>query len=714
MIQGVGTMILMAAAINMLVIPIIALGLLPIKVIAQGVIAVGVLMGILVGFVLLMNKAASDLGKMAAISLMMVSFAFSIQMLVAAVAVMGYMDMNKLFQGIVGLSAVILLLVAIANLMPATAIVGAGSLILTAIAMNIAVGAIVQMADHSWGEILSSMGKLILVVAAIVAVAYAAEGALIGIASLTILAFAINLFASALSNVAGLSWDALSNGLLAIGVGLGILIAAGYLAIGAAPGLIALAVAIGVLGLVVIGIIGAIIILVAILTTFVSVVALAGPTIAAGITAIAAGIAAAAAIIAAAAPAIQAALIGVFTAFENSAPAFGNAVTALIRSLIPAVNELIILAGVAIRQFISQIYQIIKQKMPELVQIVVLTISGILEALRNVWPEFLKTILDMLGQFFLAIGENIPKFSAAFQLILTGFIDLIKANVPLIIGAFLALIQAMLDGLATKIPDLMKSGANLIAAMINGIAAQSVIIINAAWDAVITFINGFADAIDQKGPELQAAVNKLISAIIRFIKNGLTGMANTFAPQASSIGRNIINGVINGVSSAAGALYNKLRNVASSALSSFKSTLGIHSPSRVFATAAGFIVAGIVQGIDRNQDDAVDAMSSLGSEMVNAMSNLDADWNPVIKPTVDLSEVNGLQDLTMNDLSANVVGTSVQNGSQTAQEIRALRDELRNNQKPMVFNQYNESPKALDLNDLYRQTERQLERMKRM
>lgn len=714
MIQGVGTMILMAAAINMLVIPIIALGLLPIKVIAQGVIAVGVLMGILAGFVLLMNKAASDLGKMAAISLMMVSFAFSIQMLVAAVAAMGYMDTTKLVQGITGLSAVVLLLVAIANLMPATAIVGAGSLILTAIAMNIAVGAIVQLADHSWGEILSSMGKLLLVVAAIVAVASAAQGAIIGIASLTILAFALNLFTSALSNVAGISWEALSNGLLAIGVGLGILIAAGYLAVGASVGLIALSVAIGVLGLVVMGIIGGIIILVAILTTFISVVALAGPTIGAGIVAIAAGIASAAAIIAAAAPAIQAALIGVFTAFENAAPSFGNAVTALIQSLIPAVNELIILAGVAIRQFISQIYQIIKQKMPELVQIVTLTISGILQALRNVWPEFLKTVLDMLGQFFLAIGENIPKFSAAFQLILTGFVDLIKANVPLIIGAFLALIQAMLDGLATKIPDLMKSGANLIAAMINGIAAQSVIIINAAWDAVITFINGFADAIDQKGPELQAAVNKLIKAIINFIKNGLTGMANTFAPHASSIGRNIINGVINGVSSAAGALYNKLRNVASSALSSFKSTLGIHSPSRVFATAAGFIVAGIVQGIDKNQSDAVDAMSGLGDDMVNAMANLDADWNPVIKPTVDLSEVNGLQDLTMNDLHANVVGTSVQNGSQTAQEIRALRDELRNNQKPMVFNQYNESPKALDLNDIYRQTERQLERMKRM
>ena len=708
MIQGVGTMILMAAAINMLVIPIIALGLLPLKVIAQGIIAVGVLMGILVGFVLLMNKASGDLGKMAAISLMLVAFAFSIQMLV------GYMDMTKLFQGIVGLSAVVLLLVALANLMPPTAIVGAGALILTAIAMNIAVGAIVQIADHSWGEILSSIGKLLLVVGVIAAVAYAAQGALVGVAAIALLSFAISMFFSALMTGASLTWEQLAIGLAALAGGLLILIAAGYLAIGAVPGLIALAVAIGVLGLVIIGILGAISILVMILTTFIAVVALAGPTIATGIVAIASSIAAAAAIIAAASPAIQAALIGIFTAIENSAPAFGNALVALIKALGPAVNELIILAGTAIRQLISQVYQIVKQKVPELVQIGTIILTGFLETIRNVWPEVIKTVIDLLYQLVLAIIESIPKFSVAFQTLFKEWIEMIKTSIPLIVDAILTLLQALLDGITAKIPDLTTSGANLIAALIQGIANSSLIIINAAWDAVITFINGFADAIDQKGPELQAAVNKLISAIIRFIKNGLTGMANTFAPHASSIGRNIINGVISGVSSVAHNLYNKLSNVASSALNSFKSTLGIHSPSRVFATAAGFIVAGIVQGIDKNQSDAVDAMSGLGDDMVNAMANLDTDWNPVIKPTVDLSEVNGLQDLTMNDLNATVVGTSVQNGSQTAQEIRALRDELRNNQKPMVFNQYNESPKALDLNDLYRQTERQLERMKRM
>lgn len=714
MMAGVGSMIAMAIAINMLVIPIIALGLLPIKVVAQGVIAVGILMGILVGFVLLMNKAASDLGKMAAISLMLVAFAFSVQMLVAAVAVMGYMDMAKLFQGIVGLSAVVLLLVATANLMPATAIVGAGALILTAIAMNIAVGAIVQMADHSWGEILSSLGKMLLVIGVIVAVSYLAQGALVGIAAIAVLSFAISMFFSALMVGASLTWEQLAIGLAALAGGLLILIAAGYLAIGAAPGLIALAIAIGVLGAVIIGILAAFTALAIVVTAFLAVASAAGPSIAAGMVAVASGIGAAAAIIAAASPAIQAALIGVFTAIENSAPALGRALQALVKAFGPAVNELVIVAGVALRQFISQFAQTVKQKMPELVETLTTIVGGILQTIRNIWPDVINTVIDLLYQLITAIVAAQPKFITAYVELLNGFITTIKTCVPLIVEAIVTLLQALLDGITAKIPDLTTSGANLIAALIQGIANSSLIIINAAWDAVITFINGFADAIDQKGPELQSAVDKLISAIIRFIKNGLMGMSNKFTSHAGSIGRNIINGIINGVSSAAGSLYNKLSNVASSALSSFKSTLGIHSPSRVFATAAGFIVAGIVQGIDKNQDDAVDAMSGLGSEMVNAMSNLDADWNPVIKPTVDLSEVNGLQDLTMNDLNANVVGTSVQNGSQTAQEIRALRDELRNNQKPMVFNQYNESPKALDLNDLYRQTERQLERMKRM
>ena len=90
------------------------------------------------------------------------------------------------------------------------------------------------------------------------------------------------------------------------------------------------------------------------------------------------------------------------------------------------------------------------------------------------------------------------------------------------------------------------------------------------------------------------------------------------------------------------------------------------------------------------------------------------DYDPVIKPTVDTSEIQNLKDIDLNGVNASMVSVSAQNGSPIQQELRALRDDLSKHQSQTVFNQYNTSPKALDLNDLYRQTERQLERMQRI
>ncbi len=59
-------------------------------------------------------------------------------MLAGAVAILGYMDTVKMVQRLVGLAAVVLLLVAVANLMPPTAIVRSWSTDLTAIAINVA------------------------------------------------------------------------------------------------------------------------------------------------------------------------------------------------------------------------------------------------------------------------------------------------------------------------------------------------------------------------------------------------------------------------------------------------------------------------------------------------------------------------------------------------------------------------------------------------
>ena len=74
----------------------------------------------------------------------------------------------------------------------------------------------------------------------------------------------------------------------------------------------------------------------------------------------------------------------------------------------------------------------------------------------------------------------------------------------------------------------------------------------------------------------------------------LRGMLGSF----KSIGSNIVNSIISGVSGAASRLYTRMRNMASTALSSAKSALGIASPSKEFISVGEEVMNGFIKGLD--------------------------------------------------------------------------------------------------------------------
>lgn len=78
-----------------------------------------------------------------------------------------------------------------------------------------------------------------------------------------------------------------------------------------------------------------------------------------------------------------------------------------------------------------------------------------------------------------------------------------------------------------------------------------------------------------------------------------------------SVGSDIVNGIVNGVTGAAHFLTDKLKNLANDALGAAKSFLGINSPSREFADQVGkWIPHGIAQGV---QDHAGVAHAAIGA-----------------------------------------------------------------------------------------------------
>lgn len=87
----------------------------------------------------------------------------------------------------------------------------------------------------------------------------------------------------------------------------------------------------------------------------------------------------------------------------------------------------------------------------------------------------------------------------------------------------------------------------------------------------------------------------------------------------AQFGRDMISGLIRGVLGMVGALRSTIVGVASSAASWFKSKLGIHSPSRVFAGFGGNIIDGLTNGIAAQESEPVRRMDSLSRRLSSAI-----------------------------------------------------------------------------------------------
>lgn len=713
MVSGIASLLGMAVAINLLVAPIALLGLLPTGVVAQGLISVGLLMVGLAAFIKYIDESKDSFSQMAGTAILLNQLAGAIAVLAGVVALLGMIPTGNLIQGIIGMASVMAIMVISVNNIKVESLSGVFSLIIMAGAMLIAAKALEEIASMSWGDYLSAVIRLGLVIAGLVYAAKQAEGSIKDVGAIALLAGAVLLLAGALSIIGGMSMEQIGNALIGLAGGLIILLGAAAIAKYVAPGLLALTLAIAAIGATVIGVLAGITLLVMAFTAFISVISMAGPAIGTGMVAIASGIAAGAAIIAAASPAIQAALVGVANAVRNAAPSLGKALKALVKAFGPALVELIKVVGDGVSQLATELISILWEKGPSLISAVIGLILQILSQVAENMPMIVDKLFAIFDAIIAGIDTYLPTFAAHLLSWLTSILDFLQQLTPMVFTFVWNLIIGIINALAEAIPSMVEAGVNLINAWLTGMANMAAGIIDAAFNALITFINAFSNAIDQRGPELKAAVSKLVNSIKNFIFGDINNVAGSIGSHAMSIGSNIIDGIVRGISNAKNAVVNLMRNIASNALDTVKSFLGIHSPSRKFAEIGKFMMLGMSKGLDDNEDLVYRDLKDISDKILDAM-DLNTDYTPVIKPTVDTSEIQSLRDLELSGVHASVIGSSVQNGSQMQQELRALREELRNNQTPTVFNQYNTSPKALDLNEIYRQTERQIERMKRI
>ena len=266
------------------------------------------------------------------------------------------------------------------------------------------------------------------------------------------------------------------------------------------------------------------------------------------------------------------------------------------------------------------------------------------------------------------------------------------------IGRFFgeAFIEALdfMGGLVSRIADYFEQkvaegpfdnvGLNIIYGIYYGI--QDAITNVASWiveNVFNPFINGFKSAFGINSPStvmaeqggyiiagLKKGITDAISSVTETAKKILSAIKSAFDNfSLFDIGKNLIQGLINGVNNMIETAKNAVANVGNAVIDKVKNVLGIHSPSTVFAEIGGYISQGLANGIaagtryaENAMNGLIDAVREKGDELVdygagvangfvdNMVNTFDAKWSEIDRGLKSdfIGTINGMIDAVKN------------------------------------------------------------------
>ena len=129
---------------------------------------------------------------------------------------------------------------------------------------------------------------------------------------------------------------------------------------------------------------------------------------------------------------------------------------------------------------------------------------------------------------------------------------------------------------------------------------------------LINLQNGFINAFNG----IQSWVGSIVSNIQAFVQNCINALAG-LPEEAISIGENLVKGLWEGISDKVDWVCDKIAGMGKSIEKAIKKTLGIASPSKVFAEIGRYTAEGFGLGFE-------DTMTEVEDDMVGQMDGLSA------------------------------------------------------------------------------------------
>ena len=561
---GLG-LIALAAAIKILASAVADLSGLGWNELAKGIVGVGALLGSLVLFTMFAKVNKGGVAQGAGLILL----AAGIKILASAVKDLSKLSWNEVGKGLVALAGSLAIVTAALMLIPPTAPLAAAGVLGVAISLGMVADALAKMAQMSWAEIGSSLTVMLGALAIIAAALYVIPPtAPLAAAGILLVAISLNQIAQVLTDFAAYSWEEIGKAMVMLAGTLGIIAGAMFLMTGALPGAAATII-----------IAAALAILAPVLQQF---AAMSLGEIGTSLLMLA----------------------GVFAVFGAAALLLAPVVPLMI-ALAAAVALLgvgLLAAGAGVFLFATGLTALAAAGAAGAAAVV-----GIVSGLIGLIPKLMEQIGLGIVAFAKVIATAGPAIFKAMTTVIGALIDAIAKLTPKIVVTLLKLLTMMLQQLANYVPKMVVAGGNMIVGILNGIARNIGRIVTAATTVAVNFLNGVAK-------NLPRIIESGVQLILSFI-NGVTKAIDAHSAELGAAGGRlavaIVRGMVNGIKAGVGQIASAAKGVASSALNAAKDFLGIHSPSKEFEKVGKYVNDGFKKGLDGNKQQVYDSFNDL-------------------------------------------------------------------------------------------------------
>lgn len=300
-------------------------------------------------------------------------------------------------------------------------------------------------------------------------------------------------------------------------------------------------------------------------------------------------------------PEVEKILTGIGEMVTTMLPEVINMIPDLINSVLPGIIE-------SASNLVTTLCTAIIDNAPTLIDSALQLVLTLTDALLQNLPMLIECGLQAIVQLALGIAQALPTLIPTIVEVVLSIVEYLIDNVDLLIDAAIALITGLAEGLINALPVLIEKAPVIIEKLVVALVTNAPKLLEAAVKVIETLATGLITNV----PKLLAKIPQIMTSL----KNGFLNLCSGFA----DVGKNIIDGLWNGIQSGWNWLTDKVSNLAKGLLDAAKSALGIASPSKEFRKIGEFCVAGFNDGIDDLMDGnklASNINASLGTIQAN-------------------------------------------------------------------------------------------------